>query len=250
MYTRSDRSRASHYADEIARLAWKLRGRFFTDETPLDNALEKASRMKKGSMVISDSDSTTSGAPGDNTVVLHELVKRNVSYPALLSLVDHAVVKRALRAGVGEEISCEMGGKLDTKYCVPVRVTAQVKKITDGRFVTEGGHIGKQNVDMGKTVVLETGNISILVSEKPGPMYEQTVYTHAGLDPKKFRVVVVKSPVGFREAYETIARKIVLADCPGFSSSDLFAFKYENIPHPLYPFDEIGNHYPFSSILC
>jgi microcystin degradation protein MlrC len=249
VYTRFNRSRSKYYADEIARLAWKKKESFFIKETPLEIALEDAKKMKKGLMVISDSDATTSGAPGDNTCVLHELVKRDVPYPALISLVDPEVVKRALRAGTADEITCEMGGKQDSTFCSPVKVTARVKKITDGRFIIDGGHIGKQIVDMGKTAVLKTGNISILVSEKPGPVYEQTVYMHAGLDPKEFRVVVVKSPVGFRDAYESIAKKIVLADCPGFSSSNLSTFEYKNIPHPLYPFDEVSSRCAFSPIL-
>jgi microcystin degradation protein MlrC len=249
VYSRVDRSRAKHYAEEIACFAWKNKDSFFIEETPLVIALEEANEMEEGMMVISDSDSTTSGAPGDNTCVLQELLKRDVRYQALLSLVDPEVVKKALRAGVEGEITCEIGGKLDSTYCSPVKVTAMVKRITDGRFTINGGHIGKQLINMGKTVVLKTGNISILVSEKPGPVYEQTVFTHAGLDPKNFRVVVVKSPVGFRDAYESIAKKIVLADCPGFSSSNLHTFEYKNIPHPLYPFDEVGSRCAFSSIL-
>jgi len=61
------------------------------------------------------------------------------------------------------------------------------------------------------------------------------------LTPKHFRVVVVKSPVGFRYAYEPIADKIVLVDHPGFSSSNLNLFDFKNIPHPLFPFDRVKN---------
>ncbi len=241
VYTRSDGAHAREYVEEISHLAWKSKDKFFTEETPPERAIEEARKMKRGLMVISDSDSTTSGAPGDNTCILNELITRKVNYPALLSLVDPEVVEKAIRAGAGNKITCEIGGKLDTMHCSPVKVTAKVKTITDGKFNLDGGHIGKLSIDMGKTVVLEAGSISILVSARSGPVYEQTVYKHAGLDPEQFRVVVVKSPVGFRKAYETVAKKIVLADCPGFSSSNLDLFTYNNIPRPLYPFDKVDN---------
>ncbi|NQT58730.1 MAG: M81 family metallopeptidase [Bacteroidetes bacterium] len=238
VYVDSDPDKAKSYAEKISKLAWKLRTKFFIKKTSIELAIEEVKKVKHGLIVISDSDSTTSGATGDNTCVLKELIKQKIDFPALLSIVDPQVVKEALFAGIGNKIICEIGGKQDNVYSEPVRIEAVIKKFTDGHFVIKGGHIGTISVDMGNTVVLKTGTIDILVSEKIGPVYEQTVYKHAGLDPQDYRVVVVKSPVGFRAAYEPIAAKIILVDCPGFSASDLSIYKYENILHPTYPFDK------------
>ncbi len=239
VYVDSDQNRAKNYAEKISKLAWKLKKKFYVKKTSVESAIEETKKIRNGLVVISDSDSTTSGATGDNTCVLKELVKQKIDFPALLSIVDPQVVKKALSVGVGNKIICEIGGKQDNVYCEPVCIQAVVKKFTDGQFVIKGGHIGTISVDMGDTVVLRTGSIDILVSEKIGPVFEQTVYKHAGLDPQNYRVVLVKSPVGFRAAYEPIAAKIILVDCPGFSASDLSIYEYENIPHPIYPFDSI-----------
>ena len=157
-----------------------------------------------------------------------------------MSFIDKDVVYKAIDAGIGKIITTEIGGKMDHIFSKPVQITATVKNITDGRFEIDG-HVGKNYFDIGKTAVLAVENISILVCEKNGPFYEQTVYKNAGLDPQDFRVVVVKSPVGFRYAYEEIADKIILVKHPGLSSSDLDLCDFKNIPRPLYPLDEISD---------
>lgn len=237
VYTTSNENKAKKYAEEIAEYAWKLRERFFVDEIKPESAIKEAKNMKKGLMVISDSDSTGSGGTGDNTCILSELIKQKVNFPSLLTIVDKEVVHQALETGIGGDINCSIGGKLDKKFSKPVKIKGKVLNITDGKFFIEG-HLGKNYINMGTSVVLEVGTIKILVSERSAPVIEQNIYNHAGLNPRDFRVVVVKSPVGFRDAYESIADKIVLADCPGLSSSNLDLFTFKNIPHPLYPFDK------------
>jgi len=238
VYTNSTQIVAEDYANKIANLAWKLRDKFFVDEVSPDTAIKEARKMKEGLMVISDSDATTAGAPGDSTCILEEMLRQDIKFPALLSVIDKEVVKKAVSIGIGKTITCNIGGKMDNMYSKPVKITANIKNITDGKFVIDG-HVGKNYFDIGKTIILKTGSINILVCEKNGPFYEQTVYKNAGLDPEDFRVVVVKSPVGFRNAYEPVADKIVLVDHTGFSSSNLNLFDFKNIPHPLFPFDKI-----------
>jgi microcystin degradation protein MlrC len=230
------------FAEEIADIAWKLRKDFFVEETLPSVAIKEAAKMKSGLMVISDSDSTASGGTGDNICILEELIKQNIEFPALLTIVDKETVKEAKAKGIGGIITCSIGGKMDKIFSKSLKITATVKNITEEKFVIDG-HIGKNYVDMGMVAILEAGSITMLVSEKAGPVYEQNVYKSVGLNPSDFRVVVVKSPVGFRDAYEPIADKIVLADCPGLSSSNLKLFDYKNIPHPIFPFDKIKDRF-------
>ena len=241
VYSSNKNSIAKDYSDKIASKAWQNRKKFFIKETIPKDALRKASLMDKGLMVISDSDSTLSGGTGDNTCILKALIEENFQKKALLTIVDKEVVHKAIIAGKGNIISCLIGGKLDKRYSSPIPIEGKVLKLLDGKFTIKSGHIGRTEVDMGRIVVLEVQKIHILVSENMGPVYEQTVYKNAGLDPLDYRVVVVKSPVGFRDAYEPIADNIILADCPGITSSNLNLFKFANIDRPLFPFDDIDN---------
>ena len=93
------------FAEEIADLAWKLRKDFFVEETLPSVAIKEAAKMKSGLMVISDSDSTASGGTGDNTCILEELIKQNIKFPALLTVVDKETVKKAKTAQIGKKIT-------------------------------------------------------------------------------------------------------------------------------------------------
>ena len=129
----------------------------------------------------------------------------------LVTLVDPYAVKRARASGVGSSIALRVGGKQDNIFSEPVKISAKVKTISDGRFTIEG-HMGKQlSIDIGKMAVLKIGNIRLVVSEHKGPVHEQNIYENVGLNPEEAKIVVVKSPVGFRAAYEPIAKKILLA---------------------------------------
>ncbi len=133
----------------------------------------------------------------------------------------------------------ELGGKQDSIFSEPVRVLARVKAISDGRFVIEG-HMGKKlSINMGKTAVLKVGGLRIVISEHKGPVHEQNIYKNVGLDPEDAKIVVVKSPIGFRAAYEPIAKKILLADCSGLAPSNLNLLTYKKVPRPLFPLDKL-----------
>ena len=240
VHTESDKELAEKYAKEIADYAWKMKDKFFTNELSPAQALMEAGNMDKGLMVISDSDATASGAPGDNTNILKEMIVQNIGYPALLSFIDREVVEEAIKNGEGNIIEVEIGGKMDNIFCKPVRIKAKVKSIGESMFDVYR-YSGKDTFNMGKSAVLEFGKITILVCEKNGPFYEPTVYLNAGLEPRDFRIVVVKSPVRFRDSYEKIADRIVMAEYPGFSSSNLNIFNFRHIPRPMYPFDDVKN---------
>ena len=50
-----------------------------------------------------------------------------------------------------------------------------------------------------------------------------------GIDPQRMKIVVVKSPNGFRAEYEPIAKKIFLVDTPGVSSANLSTLPFRRV---------------------
>ena len=65
------------------------------------------------------------------------------------------------------------------------------------------------------------------------------VFTHAGIDPRRKRYVLIKSRQHFRAGFEPIGRHIVLCDGDGVASSDLALFDYRKRRRPLYPFESL-----------
>jgi microcystin degradation protein MlrC len=92
-------------------------------------------------------------------------------------------------------------------------------------------------VRMGKTAVLDTGAMQIVVSEGRSEPFDTGVFTHCGIDPRRKKYVLIKSRQHFRAGFEPIARHIVLCDGDGVTSSDLRLFTYRNRRRPLFPFE-------------
>ncbi|HET6316311.1 MAG TPA: MlrC C-terminal domain-containing protein, partial [Chloroflexota bacterium] len=59
-----------------------------------------------------------------------------------------------------------------------------------------------------------------------------------GITPEAQRVIVVKSAVAFRGAYQPIASEIVEVDTPGLVAADLSRFPYRHLSRPIFPLDE------------
>lgn len=236
--TDNDPKLAQQLANELGDLAWSLRHEFFPQKLPPAEAITRALAIEGGPIVIADgSDSVNSGAPGDSTWLLKEMLGRKLGGTAFVTVVDPEAVAQALAAGIGQSVTVQVGGKRDTMFSTPVQVTGRVIRASDGRF-TITGHLGA-DINMGRTVVLDLGEIKLLLSEEVGSGHDPLVYRHIGLEPATAKIVVVKTPVGFWLSYHGIMKDAILADCPGLSTSNLKLLPFKNAPRPLFPLDPI-----------
>jgi microcystin degradation protein MlrC len=91
---------------------------------------------------------------------------------------------------------------------------------------------------MGRTAVLDTGRVQVVVSEGRVEPHDLGVFTHCGIDPRRKRYVLIKSRQHFRAGFEPIARHIVECQGLGVTASDIALFDYRRRPKPLYPFEK------------
>jgi microcystin degradation protein MlrC len=91
---------------------------------------------------------------------------------------------------------------------------------------------------MGRAVVLEVGRVRILMAERSAMTVDPELYRSHGIEPCHMRIVVVKSPNGFRAAYEPIAKAVFLVDTPGVSTAKLQSLPFRRVPRPIYPLDK------------
>lgn len=232
--TNNDPNGARQAAERIGRFMWENRERFQAQLTPLDRAIRQAEETD-GLVVFSDAaDATASGASGDSNAILKGLLDHKFTKRALIPIVDELATSCAFEAGVGAEVSVDLGGTRDRGRFTPVRVSAQVKSLHDGDFEYENGTQGKA----GRVAVLVAGSLHILVTQHPVYVVGRRVFQAHGLDPADFDLVVVKSPNGFRTWYESIARLIVSVDVAGSTSANLKSLPFENCVRPIFPLDE------------
>ena len=158
-------------------------------------------------------------------------------WAALAALTDPAVVREALAAGVGATITTMLGGKTDELHGPPLPVTAYVRVLSDGTFVNQGPQGRGLRVSVGRTALLVSGGVEIVVTERRHAPNDPEIFRSVGIEPTARRVLVVKSRGHFRAAYEPFAAEIIEVDAPGVASPDLSRFTYTQIPRPAWPFD-------------
>lgn len=233
--------------NKILDTAWEKREGFLFHPEPLSVQVARAKSLGNGDkgggpIVMADhGDNTASGGTQDVMSVIEEAMKQGIEDACAGPICDPASVDQMIRAGVGAEVTLNLGGKIDMPAMglkgKPLKVSGKVKAITDGSFVVTGPMATGTTVRMGRTAVLDTGKMQIVVSEGRSEPYDLGVFTHCGIDPRRKKYVLIKSRQHFRAGFEPIARHIVMCDGDGCTASDLKLFRYERVKRPLYPFD-------------
>ena len=233
--TDGEEALARKWADEIALMAWERRERFLVKKTPIHEALAYVKENDGKPFVLADSsDSVTGGAYGDGNILLRELLAMDFQDTALMTLTDPEAVAACFNAGVSGQVSLDVGGRLTPQFYSPVTVTGYVKTLTDGKYM---GDLPSRPANIGRTAVLQVNGINLLLSESKAGTIDAAAYHTAGLDPKDFKIVQVKSPGGFRAIYEPFAAGVFEIDTPGPTDSELTRLPFKNITRPLWPFD-------------
>ena len=234
-----DQGLAEGLADELAARAWDLREAFCQlDSIDPEEAVRRAVAAVRGLVVLSDTgDSVFGGATGDSTAILAELIRQEVPVTALVPMVDPEVVVAAIEVGGGGTLAATIGGKLDPNFGMPLDITAKVAAIGGGRFAVN--MLGFESFDLGRAVLLEIGAIKLLVTEKRGiGGNHPIVYEHFGIDIAAARIVVLKTASNW-QFYQSWISEVVRVDTPGATTSHLEELKWQHLPRPIYPLDDM-----------
>jgi microcystin degradation protein MlrC len=237
--TDGDEAAARSLCAEFAAELWKRRRDYVPELVSAVDAVRQAHEIRDGLVVLSDgADATTSGAPGDSTWILQELLRYDWPRRALVTLVAPEVVADVQRHGVGTEITVSLGGVRDYRFSKPLAVRTQIARLFHAAF-TMSGHLAKNMaIDMGPSAVLQSGNVNIILTSRSGPHFAPELFRAAGIDPFAASVLVAKSPCGFRAAYAEHATKVLNVKAPGCAPSDFWNYPYQEITRPLWPWDE------------
>jgi microcystin degradation protein MlrC len=245
-----DKPLAEASCGQVAADVWAKRRAYLSELVPVADAVREAFAIREGLVVLSDSaDATTSGAPGDSTWILRELLHYDWPRPVLVTLVAPEVVAEARQRGIGADWTVALGGVRDHRYSQSVTVRARVARLFEARFIMSGHLARNMPIDMGPAVVLSAGNIDIVVTARSGPHFAPQLFQAAGIDPFAAQVLVAKSPCGFRAAYADRAKKILVVQAPGCAPADFWNYDFHNIPRPLWPWDALTAWTPNGHLL-
>ncbi|MFZ1754090.1 MAG: M81 family metallopeptidase [Caldilineaceae bacterium] len=232
----SDAARAEQEALKLAGDFWAVRQHLHQPLISLDEAVERTIANTSGTVILTDAaDATSSGASGDSNAILAALIQRGYTGRVLTPIVDPDAVVDAMAAGVGATIHTTLGGRLDRKRFEKLPVTAQVRMLSDGDFVSESnGAIWRG----GPTAVLQIGQHIAVVTSRPVSLYDRSLFYGHGQDPTRFDAVVVKSPHCQPHFFNTWASQTLHVDAPGSTSANLPYLGHTVCARPIFPLDE------------
>ncbi len=230
-------------ADELAARCWPVREQLVQKFLQAPACLDRALVCPGHPVVIADgADATNSGGGGDSVHLLKEMIGRRIPGGALTIMVDPPAVAHAHAAGPGGAFDFAVGGKRDHVFSSPLAIRGQVAALNAKAAYTLTGHGGNNlKINMGRAAVVRVADVTLLLVECPGPGSTPLMYRCVGLEPKDFKVVIVKSPAGFRAEFAPFAADIILSDCPGCASSRFAELPYRKINRPLWPLDQIDD---------
>ena len=237
------------YAAELSDLLYRQRESALPAFLSASDAVAKALEIESGPVILVDSaDNIGGGTSGDGTDALAALLAHDVREAAIV-LADYDAVDLCWRAGPGADLSLNVGGKADSWHGPPVRVTGNVRALSDGEFECElaDNHFASfygNTVQMGRCAWLRARGVNILLTERKTPPLDLAQLRHIGIIPEAQGMIVVKSAVAYRAAYAPIASATIEMDTPGLCSANLLRFPYQHLQRPLYPLDRPDTEQP------
>ena len=245
MITDDDQELAKTECNAILNVAWEQKEAFIWKDEPLEDSIRHAKSLKEGPILLLDHpDNCATGATQDTMTTLREALKQGLNDIAVGPIRDPEAVGQLIAAGIGATITLPIGGKTDmpaiNKKGEPLNLTGVIKNITDGDYVITGPQFTGVKASMGRTVVFDTGDAEIVITEKLQEPWDLGVFTSVGIDPSTKKYLLLKSRMYFRPVFLPIAKHSVYCAGVGVGSSDWTMFNYEKIRRPIYPLDDLG----------
>ena len=242
-YAPGAEKRAQEIARQLCQEIWDRRAEETVHLLTVEAAIAKAKAhdAAKGPLVIADgTDNPGGGAYGDATRMLKALIDAGIQGAAVGTIFDPAAVQAAIKAGVGNTVTVDLGGHHDPAFGEPLRVTASVRLLSDGAFINDGP-MGKGVArSMGATAVLRIDGIDVVTISNRLQTTDLQVFLSQGIDPRRCTVLVVKSIQHFRAAYAPIAGDVVVVDSGALCSPDAARFAYTKLRRPVWPLDDVA----------
>ena len=150
-------------------------------------------------------------------------------------------MRQAFAAGVGSTIHTTVGGMFDPTRFEPLPIEARVRMLSDGKFRSES--FGWP-WDSGDTAVLQAGAMTLIVGTRPVSLFDRSWFYAHGQAPRRFQVVIVKSPHCEHHMFASWCAKLINVDAPGSTSADVRALGHRKCARPMFPLDDIQRWHP------
>ncbi len=220
-----DPAAAQRCAHDLAAGFWVARRAFgyAVESGAPEDCVRRALAAREAPVFISDSgDNPTAGAPGDVPVLLEVMLAHGVSDAVFAGIADAEAVEACARAGTGQPVVADLGGKLDPDF-PPLHIEGEVERVVRSAGAPYGA-------------VLRVGGVRVLLSASRQSFTTVAAFAPFEVDPFGHRLVGVKMGYLFPELAER-AGLALLGLTPGKTDLELSRLPYRHVPRPIFPLD-------------
>jgi microcystin degradation protein MlrC len=237
--TNDNQELAEKYADELCDLSWSLRRDFLLKGyVSVKEGIKRVKLAKEGPIVLADTgDVVGGGGTSKGTIVLKALLEAGIENGVVSTIHDPEAVAKAIEAGVGNEVTLNLGGKIDKIHGEPIKVTGLVKIVSDGKYIRKGPMSPGGESNMGRTVVLQVSGIDIIITSERHYMTDLQGYRSLNIEPTDKKVIVIKGSSHFTASHGPIAKDIIFLDTPGLNTGRLASMPFKKLRRPIFPLD-------------
>ncbi len=233
--TNADKALGDAVAEELGKELFSFRGKTRPEFLSPDCALNLATAVPAGTVVIADVwDNPGGGVPGDSTIILSKMLERRVSNAALATIWDPVAVRTCFSAGEGARLTLRFGGKISANGGAPLDVEVGVRRTVRDAVQSFGDSI----VPLGDSVWIDVHGIDVILNTVRSQVFSPDAFTCLGIDPTRKSLLVVKSTNHFHDAFSGIASEILYAAVDGLYPNDPKSNGYKNLTRKLWPIVE------------
>ena len=242
--TDDDPGLAARYRDALLDDAWAAREGFVFRIEPLEASIARAAQVTEGPAILLDHyDNAASGGTMDSMTVLGAILDAGLEDVAAFAICDPQAVATMVEAGVGSRVTLALGGKSDMPAICrrghPREGSGIGRVGTDGRYRNEGPAMRGVQMDMGRSVVLDTGRVQIVVISKQQEPNDLACLKSLGIDPASKRLLMLKSRVHYGAGFAGLAKAVIECAGSGVCTSDYSTLAFTKVPRPIYPLDPL-----------
>lgn len=231
--------------DGLAEQIWQRRDEYVYRSEPLADSLHRAAELAKGAsrpvLLLDHGDNCMSGGTCDTMDVLQAALTQGLTGIAVGPICDPGAVAAMIKAGVGAEVEIALGNKVSLDriglHKQPLQLRGRVHAASDGSYTVSGPIYTGQRCHMGRSVCLDIGSAQIVVTEQTHEPWDLGVFHCVGIDPTRFRYLLLKSRMYCRPVFVPLSAGLVECDSPGVTTSDYACFTFTNVKHPVHPLD-------------
>jgi microcystin degradation protein MlrC len=184
-------------------------------------------------VVLADTqDNPGAGGNGDTTGLLKSLIGQKAQDAVLGLLIDGEAAKRAHEIGLGFTSSFKLGGRSNIPGDSPFEGEFTVERLGDGRFTCTGPMFKGFRMQLGNMALLRSKSspgVRVVLASRKCQAADQEMFRHLGVEPRRSRILALKSSVHFRADFQPMAKEVLVVKAPGPALADPTEFKWTRL---------------------